>query len=768
MLYDGTAAEEAVGEGRVGHDQINDVSHVVSRERLESILEHCFSVMRSLEAAKAKAKLLSSEAEELRGKLCESEATSRELEYHLRNAETKTAAQAVEMRDEMVFLRNALQARVTECEQMQQHVQDAERRINTLQAEMADTNRTYGSERDSLSKVQSSLLSENEEMQRKLEEMRMEQKEVQTFLRECRVTSLDEGVAKMLSLAGGVALSHLVLEEAEHRVQLLQSWVLSYPMYTNSLLGICTRVANVLSATDFEDIPMCVTEMLKREQEFSLLLGVPAKTPGPTRAAALKTLVEWAEKFGLETELHAETFLSDLGFALSELYLGHASLRKKAMALQSEFDHAQSTLETSRKQVEQIAAQLRCAHQTEGSAVAAAAAETTQSATLQTGFATLRSEAEWAVERIASHTEQTRKMLEVFESVHSGRSLLEASMRTVEELKERRATEEVLRAELATERVKVESHRGCIETSMSYLPGSLIPVSAGDDLPRQCAAAGAALRRLTGIFSSARQVIALAGYDAHSGDLCMNLDGLLRQLRQVEGEAKVLEASSARHQQRVLQLEQMLCETEERMKATMAAQEDTARKTVAQEKEKQNVLRAQLTESMQECDQLRAAIAACGSAIGCSLEAESDENATTAGNNDEDGEGRKLLRAAKALASARDAYARELEELKEQLASSRKALAAGNDLRALAQEEQCRLVEEVERLRAEVLRVTASDEEHQAVLLRLTEKAEGIVLGLSSEFSSFPFSVTSPLSRRASLAAQHLSDAFNVFWGTPE
>ncbi|RNF27115.1 uncharacterized protein Tco025E_00669, partial [Trypanosoma conorhini] len=766
MLYDGDAVDEEEEEARAGHDREDEAPHLVSRVRLDGLLEHCSAVMRALEAAKAKAKLLSSEADDLRGRLSESENALRELEYQSRNAETKSAAQAAEMRGEMEFLRDALQAKVTECEKVQQHAQYTERRVNTLQAEMANADRSYGSERDSLSKVQSSLLAEKEETRRQLEQLRLEQKEVQKFLHKCHATSLDEEAAKMAALAGDVALIPLVLEEAEHRMQLLQNWLLSHPMHAVPLLAICTRVGNVLSATDFEDIPTRVAEVLKREQEFGRLLGAPAKTPGPTRAAVLKTLMEWAEKFGLETELQAETFLADLDAALSELYFDYASLRKKKAALQGELDHAHSTLAVSGRQVEQIASLLRASHQTEGplsQLTAAAAAEATApSFTLQTGFAALRAEAEWAAERIAGHAEQTRKVLDVFAPVYSGCSVLEASMRTVEELRERRATEEGLRAELATERAKVESCRGCIETSKSYLPEPLIPFIEGDDLQRRCAFAAAELRRLTGTFASSQQLIASAGQDAHGGDLCMNLDDLLRKLRQLEAGAKVLEASCERQQQRALQLETTLRDTEERTEATMAAQEDTARKAVMQEKAKQNELQAQLAESMQECDQLRAVIAACGSAMGCSLEAGSGNCTITSAANNDEREEAKVVRAAKVLAATHDAHTRELEELKEQLASSRKALAAEKDLRALAQEEQCRLMDEVERLRAELLRVTASDEEHQAALLHLTERAEGVASRPSPDHSASAFSVSSPLSRRASLAGQRLLDFCSV------
>ncbi|EKF29046.1 hypothetical protein MOQ_007186, partial [Trypanosoma cruzi marinkellei] len=767
-LYDGDLKVnegERSEDAKVAHKK-DMVTYEVSRERLEGILENCSTVMRTLEAAKAKAKSLSSEADDLRGRLRESENTSRELEYQSRNAETKAAARAAAMTEEMNFLRNALQAKETECERMQQQVQDTERRVDRLQAEMADNTKTYGSERDNLSKVHSLLLLENEEMRRQLQELRTEQKELRNFLRGCHVTSLDDAAMKMVAFAGDVLLKNLALEEAENRVQLLQNWVLSCGVHTVPLLGICTRVANAISASEFEEIPIRVAEMLKREQEFSRLLGVPAKTAGPTRVALLKMVTDWAEKIGVEQQPDAGTFLTELDSALSDLHSGYASLKKKLVALQNELDQALSTLETGGRQAEQITAVLRRAHPTEELTVTTATAgEMSPSSTLQVALASLRSEVEWAVEKIVSNTEQMRRTLEVLEPVCSGRSVLEACMRAVEELQKRRSTEELLRAELATEQAKAESYRGCIEASMRCLPDSLINVKAGDDLQRRCASAGAELRRRMEVLSSAQRIIALAGCDNHSGDLCMNVDDMLRKLRQLEEKEKMLEANCESNQQRAMKLEKTLQATEERLEEKIAFHAENERKTIMQEEEKQNLLRAQLSETMHEREKLRTTLAACASAIACSLAGGSDSNDATNHNkkNGDDKEAADVLRAVKALVSAHDASVNELAELREQHALSRKALASMNDIRALAQEEQCRLMEEVERLRAEINLVTSSNEEHRAALLNLTEQAEGVALRLSSAYSPSSFLAPFTLTKRASLVAQCLLDACNVF-----
>ncbi|RNC60364.1 hypothetical protein TcCL_ESM02003, partial [Trypanosoma cruzi] len=768
-LYDGDVKVddgERSEDARVAHKK-DVVTYEVSRERLEGILENCSTVMRTLEAAKAKAKSLSSEAEDLRGRLRESENTSRELEYQSRHAETKAAARVAAMTEEMNFLRNALQAKVTECERIQQQVQDTERRVDRLQAEMADNTKTFGNERDTLSKVHSLLLLENEEMRRQLEELRTEQKELQNFLRGCQVTSLDDAAKKMVAFAGDVLLNSLALEEAENRVQLLQNWALSYGVHTAPLLGICARVANAISASEFEDIPMRVAEMLKREQEFGRLLGVPARTVGPTRAALLKMVTDWAEKIGVEQQPDAGTFLTELDFALSDLHSGYASLKNKIAAIQNELYQSLSTLETGGKQAEQITALLRSAHPTEELTVTTATAgEMSPSAILQVALASLRLEVEWAVEKIVSNTEQTRRTLEVLEPVCSGRSVLEVCLHAAEELQERRSTEEVLRAELANVQAKAESYRGCIEASMRCLPDSLIHVKAGDDLQRRCASASAELRRRMEVLSSAQRIIALAGHDNRSGDLCMNVEDMLRKLRQLKEREKMLEANYESVQQRALKLEKTLRATEERLEETITFQAEKERNAIMQEKEKQNLLQAQLSESIHEREKLRTTLAACASAVGCSPEGGSGGNDAANNHNNKNGDDKEVadvLRAIRALASAHDASVNELEELREQHALSRKALASANDIRALAQEEQCRLMEEVERLRAEIIAVTASNEEHRAALLHLTEQAEGVVLRLSTAHSPSLFWASSTLTKRAPLVAQCLLDACNVF-----
>ncbi|RNC38881.1 hypothetical protein TcCL_NonESM11833, partial [Trypanosoma cruzi] len=379
--------------------------------------------------------------------------------------------------------------------------------------------------------------------------------------------------------------------------------------------------------------------------------------------------------------------------------------------------------------------------------------------------ASLRLEVEWAVEKIVSNTEQTRRTLEVLEPVCSGRSVLEVCLHAAEELQERRSTEEVLRAELTNVQAKAESYRGCIEASMRCLPDSLIHVKAGDDLQRRCASASAELRRRMEVVSSAQRIIALGGHDNHSGDLCMNVDDMLRKLRQLKEREKMLEANYESSQQRALKLEETLRATEERLEETITFQVEKERNAIMQEKEKQNLLQAQLSESVHEREKLRTTLAACASAIGCSLEGGSGGN-DAANHNNKNGDDKEvadLLRAVKALASAHDASVNELEELREQHALSRKALASVNDIRALAQEEQCRLMEEVERLRAEIIVVTASNEEHRAALLHLTEQAEGVVLRISTAHSPSSFLSSSTLTKRAPLVAQCLLDACNIF-----
>ncbi|PWV06860.1 hypothetical protein C3747_109g141 [Trypanosoma cruzi] len=388
------------------------------------------------------------------------------------------------------------------------------------------------------------------------------------------------------------------------------------------------------------------------------------------------------------------------------------------------------------------------------------------SAILQVALASLRLEVEWAVEKIVSNTEQTRRTLEVLEPVCSGRSVLEVCLHAAEELQERRSTEEVLRAELANVQAKAESYRGCIEASMRCLPDSLIHVKAGDDLQRRCASASAELRRRMEVLSSAQRIIALAGHDNRSGDLCMNVEDMLRKLRQLKEREKMLEANYESVQQRALKLEKTLRATEERLEETITFQAEKERNAIMQEKEKQNLLQAQLSESIHEREKLRTTLAACASAVGCSPEGGSGGNDAANNHNNKNGDDKEVadvLRAIRALASAHDASVNELEELREQHALSRKALASANDIRALAQEEQCRLMEEVERLRAEIIAVTASNEEHRAALLHLTEQAEGVVLRLSTAHSPSLFWASSTLTKRAPLVAQCLLDACNVF-----
>ncbi|KEG07104.1 hypothetical protein DQ04_10901000, partial [Trypanosoma grayi] len=208
----GTAEERPQDQEQQEAVEVQD-SDVVSRERLDAILAHCADIMMELETTKARAKLLASEADELRGRLRDNEDAMRELEFQVRSVEAKAATRGAEMSDETAFLRDALAASEAECEKMQQQAQALERRLDGLRAEMAESVRSHGSERDSLSKVHSSLLSENQEMQQQLEqlgeELRAGRREVQGFLRESQASSLSEAALRSRGAAAEAALGLL-------------------------------------------------------------------------------------------------------------------------------------------------------------------------------------------------------------------------------------------------------------------------------------------------------------------------------------------------------------------------------------------------------------------------------------------------------------------------------------------------------------------------------------------------------------------------------
>ncbi|KEG05368.1 hypothetical protein DQ04_22871000, partial [Trypanosoma grayi] len=312
-----------------------------------------------------------------------------------------------------------------------------------------------------------------------------------------------------------------------------------------------------------------------------------AKAPGPTRAAALKALQEWAETLGVEAGIDSEAFLAQLGRAIAELRAASAPLKKQIAALQDELDGATSTLSTCSEQVAQILATLRRVHLTEETTTTTA--EASPGSALQATIAALRSESEWSAEKILSHAELTRRMLGVFEPVCSGRGVLEACVRTVEELQERRSTESAMRAELAAEREQLEMCRRCIEESLRAMPKSLLQTD-GDELPQRCAAAAARLRQLTGVLSSVQERIALEGLDTHANDVVGNLDDILRTRQRQNEQVKVLEASSERGKARLQQLEQQLQAADTRAEAAVASHEEATREAQQRAREQQAAL----------------------------------------------------------------------------------------------------------------------------------------------------------------------------------
>ncbi|ORC91340.1 uncharacterized protein TM35_000063450, partial [Trypanosoma theileri] len=729
-----TRRSESTGEK--DNVSVSGVNDTVSKERLDKILEHCSDVMRELEAAKSKTKLLSSEVEDLRGKLREGEDTARELEYHVRSAEEKSALRSAEMADEMEFLHKTLMTREVECEKLQLQVQAQERRIDVMRAEMAEAAKSHGSERDNLSKVSSTLLSNNEEMQRQLEELREElngkRKEIQDFLHETQIVSLREGTCKMRELTVEVMLSTLLHEETEDRLRLYQDWIIRYPSQPALLLGICSHIATILSESILEHLPMRVAQLQMDERDCMKRLGVPAKTPGPTRAAIMKILQEWMELLNIESTIDSESLLPEMHNAITSLIAGYTPLKKKITVLQKEMENTTVALQSGCEQVTQMTSLLRRVHPVDETLASCCSylllsSQSTETETevsslisLQTSLATLRSECEWVSEKLLNYTEQTRKALEVLKPVYNGSSVVEACVRTVEELQERRTKESSLLDELTKERANLQLCRDSIESSMRILPRLTTTNDKNDvesdGLVQRCTALTAELQRVTEILKRIEESIIQEGFNTHDGDIYANMNSLLNELRRRGERVKLLEADGEHSQQKIQQLEKSMQAADLEMQETIKTHKETLQDLQQRAKEKQEKLNTQIVEFTQENDTLRTWIAACANIIGCSSESGWDETCSE-----------HTLEVLRDLVQSRQALQVDVEDLHTQLTSAKAACATSEGLRLLAQEEQQRLLNEEQQLNNELSISETTREKYQVSLLQLVETVETVV-----------------------------------------
>ncbi|KAH9598252.1 hypothetical protein LSM04_008713 [Trypanosoma melophagium] len=727
---------------------IGGVNENTSKKRLDGILEHCSDVMREFEAVKSKTKLLVSEVEDLRRKLREGEDNARELEHQIRNAEEKAAVLTNEMAEEMEFLHKTLMTREVECEKLQLQMQAQERRMDIMRAEMAEAAKSHGSERDNLSKVSSSLLSSNEEMQRRLEEVREElsskSKEIQKFLHDTQVVSLREGTSKMRGLTTELVLNALILEERERRLRLYEDWIISYPSQPALLLGVCSHIATILSESVLEHLPMRVAQLQMDERDCMKRLGVPAKTAGPTRAAAIKMLQEWAETLGVESAIDSERFLPEMHDVIHALIAGYTPLKKKITLLQNELDSAKLTLESGREQSTQMTNLLRRVHPSDEYIASSTSSILTQppptsssstetevgvsDVTLPTSLVALRSECEWASEKLLGNAEQTRKALEVLKPIYNGRSVVEACVRTVEEIQERRAKEFSLLDELNKERANLESCRRSIEASMRVLPAintnnntnsnntTNTTNDESDGLVPRCIAITAELQRLTDILRNIEKRVEQEGYNNHDDDVYANVNSILSELRRKGDQVKLLEADGEHAQQKIQQLESTVQVADVEMQETLNRHKETLQDVQERAKEKQEKLNAQIEEFTQENGKLRTWIGSCASIIGCSDESGWDEAC-----------GEHTLEVLRDLVHSRQSLQMDVENLNGQLISARAACATAEGLRLLAQENERRLIDEEQQLSSELVISEAEREKCQASLLQLVETVETVL-----------------------------------------